>query len=403
GTQNGKEVFINREKPIRVEMASNYDGTKYNLYYLNEDDKKWDYEGKDELIRSQESDEIQVAEATSKVEIISDFIIPEQETTPEVRIKEKEVRVINKELVEIKKDIAKIESEEQPEEPKTFNEDKFVFNLDLEEKEFPELSVFTNLKFEVGDESKQFSESFYEVTWESAEIAEYELGKSYELLLTAGKRKEKLIVYPVYEGADLEKAMNIFNEQLAQYTAKLNQRKDDEKRKEEELAQKLKELKEARKQQEIEWAEQRKQQEVEWKAQRKRARELQDVTNNLTRAFDVKYFGTWNCDSPIPHPRGKNITVTFADANGNKLVPGAAQLVEKKRNSMFYYNRSMFNTFKYNPFEKNYLWFVTPDYKMAYITPDEFKNVKGNHHTFTMNILEDDITSVQQVRDILEL
>ena len=49
GTQNGEEIFIKPGKEIKVEMASNQPGTKFNVYVLDTVNKNWVFKGKDKV------------------------------------------------------------------------------------------------------------------------------------------------------------------------------------------------------------------------------------------------------------------------------------------------------------------------------------------------------------------
>jgi hypothetical protein len=49
-SQNGEQVYVNPENKIRVMLTSAYKSPDYNLYYLDQKEKKWKVKGKDEVV-----------------------------------------------------------------------------------------------------------------------------------------------------------------------------------------------------------------------------------------------------------------------------------------------------------------------------------------------------------------
>ena len=271
-------------------------------------------------------------------------------------------------------------TQNEPIEPKKLNSEKYTFNVDVDKKEFPELHVFNNSKFEVGNENNNFSAEFYTVTWESAELSKHNSKGAYLLTLNSGKREEKIVVYPVLEGEVYENAMSVFESNYKLYNAKLKERLAEEERKRIALIEKQEKLA----------ADKLLKEEQIYKINSaiiQRANEATKTRSAITRAFNITQFGTWNCDSPISPPKGKTIAVMFVDTNKNKINFTTLRLVEKNKNACFTVHKQQFDKFKYNPKEQNYIFGFTADLKFAYLTPEDFDEVNNNKkHTFTMKI-----------------
>lgn len=205
--QDGQPILINPKKKIDIEMTSDYAGTQYNLYSLDTTNREWVYEGKDKVIMKGGSEPKEVAVIEN---LLDEFTISDNvATTPEGN---PELKSIKEEIVVIQKDIKKIKKTE-PIQPAKASENRFIFDLDVDKNEFPEMVVYEGMEFEIGDENKNFSPTLTNKEWEDISLAKNKQGK-YILTLSrsVNKRKgkernfetdtetKKFIVYPVYEG-----------------------------------------------------------------------------------------------------------------------------------------------------------------------------------------------------------
>src|SRR5690606_34914488 len=105
------------------------------------------------------------------------------------------------------------------------------FKLDGSNDEFPELAAFNNVLFEVGPENKNYRKELHEITWSDVKISQGpDKGTNYLLTLSFRNQLEKLIVYPVLEGNDYDKALAIYNQKFATYQSLADRKLNDEKR-----------------------------------------------------------------------------------------------------------------------------------------------------------------------------
>ncbi|MFH1319578.1 MAG: hypothetical protein ABII90_02865 [Bacteroidota bacterium] len=382
--KDSKPVFMNPGKEIEIKMASYYDGTQYNLYQLDTANGNWAFKGKDNVIRQDVTDE-----ATEAGSVFEDEIDRDTELTPEGEI----TGVLSEEIKTIKKQIAKIEKQ-KPLKPKKLNKQRYSFNIAVDPKEFPEITVYKDMQFEIGEENKNFKPELYNILWEDATITENKKGISYNLTLTKGKDSHTFVVYPVFEGKDYDEAMQVYEQNFQQYRDKLEKRKAEEKRKQEEYEAQIKKLEQ----------EQIARQKA-WEEQKRKAFLAVSTRQKVFRAFTINGFGVWNCDKPINFPKGNIITAEFQDEQENALNLDRVYLVEKNRNAMFTYYSNQYVQFRYNPKVKNMLWGVTPDNELAVFDYNAFSAVPGKRgpYTFKMKLIDREFETVEEVKEILNI
>ncbi|OFY85422.1 MAG: hypothetical protein A3K10_03750 [Bacteroidetes bacterium RIFCSPLOWO2_12_FULL_31_6] len=382
--QDGKQVFMNPKKKIDIEMTSDYAGTQYNLYSLDTTARNWVYEGKDKVIVKKEEEDRFVENVNPIIDDKFESQPIEMATTPE---KNSELKVIKEELVVIQKDIEKIKKT-APEKPVKATEKRFRFNLDVDKKEFPEMSVYEGLEFEIGKENKDFDPKLTSKEWHDISLSKNKEEK-YVLTLkryltdkeTENSKANKdfkmdvkeFIVYPVYEGQNYTDAMKDFTGKFDTYSKKLTTRKEDERIKKEEYEKKLAAII-------VENERLRK----EWEANASKRQLEQQTTDQIYRTFTVLKLGTYNCDSPAMWPQGQTVLASFMDSLKNKLEITSLYLVEKNKNAFFNYN--YINKFRFNPNSKNILIGVTSDNKLITFSYQQFKKIPRNVNEYDFNM-----------------
>jgi hypothetical protein len=393
--RNGKPVKVNPGKKIEVEMVSKFEGD-YNFYELDTVARNWVYRGKDKVKK-------EIPKQTSQPDdlaLVKNFIDNNDMGTDPVTMEKEKV---SSEIKEIKKDIARIEKT-KPQEPKKADSNRPKFNIDVDANDFPELAVYRNTVFEVGEESaKDFKREMYNVEWDDAQLAEgSNKGVNYRLTLTKGKEKHTLTVYPVLAGKNYEQAAAEYKEKFRKYEAALTKRKEDEQKKTEEYNALVKKLEEERMERQRIW-------EAQQEAMKQQAAEMAlqaSKTNQVYRVMQISNFGTFNCDNPKMLPKGNTVMASFSDKEGNKLSLYNVLLVEKKRNTYFTYYPQAFDKFSYNPKEENLILSVTPGGKgFAIFTVDEFKSVpsKKGLYEFRMTVVDREFENIKELKAFLNI
>ncbi len=391
GFQNGKPLTIAPEKSINISLQPKDGSTSFNLYELDTTNKQWNYKGKPEIVRGEADESTGIVAEHSQED--PELVKQEEIITQKVMERKQQMNLAKSQLDKKTNEIVEFKKK-APEQPKTSKNKDRQFELDVDPKEFPELSSYENVTFEVDAHDKNFSSAVYEVEWENVALTEKDKGKDYYLTLYKGSAKKIFLVHPVFSGNDYKKAMALFEQKFKVY-------EKDLKKKEAEEA----ELKALYEEKVMAWEKEVREQERIKKA-RQEAAKIDQMNNNagsvMARAFNVTNFGTWNCDKATTKPQGEKVKAMFADKTGATLPLRKVFLIEKDKNAIFSYNKSDFENFKYDPEEENTLVAFTPDQQLAIYRPMDFnmKNPKGKF-TFEMDLVDVNIMNLDEVKNII--
>lgn len=354
--QNDKPVNVAPEKSINIELASNQNGTEYNLYKLDTVRNNWSCLGKDKIKKEEK--------LSAKNESFNDSPDAVQQTAEYKTIETKKVVVEKEKEVKIAS-LPKVSAE--PKKPEEAKKDKHTFNIDVNPKEYPELAVYKGVLFEVGSENKNFTSSMYDVTWEEAIIKDgTKKGENYLLTLKDETKKYDIVVYPVFEGKNYEKAMSDFQGKFTKYNVALEKRKADEVKIEEEYQSKIIALK--KEQEELE---------LKWKQIEENQFKLMNTDEKVKRMFALNSFGVYNCDKPSLYPKGVSCLANLTNEKDSKLMCYDVFLVDRAKNGLFSYTKNPIVQFSFDPQSTNLLW--TVDNGVLYwLKPEQFKTIKSS-------------------------
>lgn len=335
GFHKGEPVFIQNGKNLEVEMIAKQKVGTFCNYYLDTVNKNWVYLNPTPEIVVQKIVETKPNSENLKAEI-------------ERREKElKESIAVNKSSIVV------------PEKPRKANPQRKRFVLEVDYKEFPELSAYKNASFEIGEENKNYTSEMSKIEWMDAKISEGpQKGKNYLLTLTYGKRVEKMVVYPVLEGKDLEAANKEYQALFATYQNNLKEKEIEEEKLRKEKEDQLAELKQA-------YLEGRK----------SRVSEPDAAATEVAQFFYVNQFGIYNSDCARKKP---NQAMVFAELRlGEKLLsPNRIFLFEQGKDQVYTYYQAELQEFKYNPRLKNILIVPIQD-KIYLCEADDFNKAKA--------------------------
>lgn len=397
GFQDDIPVDIANGKTIKISFPTEDNSKRFNLYELDTANNRWDYMGKPSLTNETETVNEKESEITQpKIEesIINEILTIDLNndtlniTTNKNILNNYSTNIdqIQTDLNEVKKEIKELENNVPIQPKKSINKDR-QFNLEVDPEEFPELSEYEKVLFEV-IENTEFNNSLYSIEWDDVILEEYKKGEMYRMKLSKDDNITNLMVRPVFEGKNMEEAIKKFEN----YTKKLELKKEEEKvlkEKYEKAYQKYKEeLEKIQQEQKV-----REEAAKNWK---KNA----DFANNLKMSFEIERFGTWNCDSPVPQPKGKTVSASFSNLAGTSLILGTVYLIERKRNAIFPYNYNQYNKLKFNPEEDNILVGFTSDDQIAIFQTDKFSEIKEKKHEFKMelkNVLDLSIKNLKKM------
>lgn len=390
GYKDGKPVFVANDKSVNVQMASFQEGY-YNVYQLDMEQQNWNLEGSTFA-------QFQVTEPEDSAELIAlmetvEFQQPPLSETPEVQ-------ELYQEMKQIEIQIAQVE-EERPIEPLKANEERYRFNLDVDESEFPEIALWEGVFFEVSDETNNYDPSLSQFTWEDVQLKEYEGDNNYLVVLSRGDEKHAFLVQPVYKGDTYGTAVSLYEERFAAYEQKLQERKEKEAQVKREYEAKLAQMEADRLQQQREWEAKMEQ----WKKEQEQAQLVGSKRQQVMRAFTVNNFGVWNCDKPSMLPKGNKVLAQFVDEDNKELDINIVYLVEKGRNAIFSYPIHQKREIRYNPGKDNLLWGVTKDNRLAVFTVEEFAAMehKPGDYTFKMETAKAQFKDVTAIKEYLNI
>ena len=282
-------VNLNPEKPIEVEMKSNYSSTEYNFYCLDEKNKKWEYLGKDSVSKP-EPKKLTQEEINAKIPIIKkeDIVIPKDQIDAELQ-KAPEYQKRKRKRIQIQAQIDEL-SLAIPSPPRKADENTQKFSLDIIEKENPELCSYKDVQFQLAP-GETINPIHANTNWNKVDLKKLE---GEQLMVTFSKTNSaeevKYKVIPVLEGLAYEKA----HEEYLNMQSKLQNHKKALK----EVEKKIKFFaKQIRSQKIDEGLVKAKLERLERIATLEKAQFTnKKIKAEVIRFFQVENFGVYNCD-----------------------------------------------------------------------------------------------------------
>jgi hypothetical protein len=301
---------------------------------------------------------------------------------------------------------------------------KATFDFDV--NEYPELKPYQGITWEIGKENKNFDQNSFNENWENAVLSKSKTKGAYELLLTNKSRQYHVLIYPVFNGKDFENAKKIYDQKFKEYELAVKDVKkkellkqlhekqiaEQQKKKEKEEVKSYKQDEEKR----MKLAEQqrkklqedaKKKYDAQW-AQWEKDKKEQDKNLNflaVVRVFSISSFGVYNCDHPCIAQNPVTISGNFKGKNGTDLILTNAFLVDKTLKTVRTFNtlNSGF-PFTFDPEDKNVLFCVLADKKIAVYQENNFKSLisKNNQNTdIIMETMNREFEKIEDFKDFV--
>ena len=375
---------------VEVNFVSDYKDTKYNFYFLNEQDKNWESLGKDEVVAEDNK-----KQNTTKPNETSD----QKATQKEITVKEEKLAVVKTEIRTLLND--------KPEEPIKLNKQNFNFKFDVLAEEFPELSSFSTSKFEVSPAEKNFTQKIFDSEWEDIKLIEDAKSGNLNMQLSRGAVTKKFAIYPVYEGVDYQTRKEKFDSELKQYSAKLDSRLAEEKKLEDELVSLRENSKKKSKELTQQWSENKKNnstlmpeegahESILGRVENAKYNNMRAVSGVLTsgefkydRKLKLPSMGVFNCDHPVLLPiaaKGKKHRFQFRNKDGISLGMMLIYVLEKKRNVMFTYTPEDFESIKMSDDRENIIVGITSQGYVAVALEADLKLLDWESNNLDVNM-----------------
>lgn len=363
-TQDGKPLTLKPNKSLTVNMISHTNNaTDYNIYNLDTVKQTWEY----------------ISENTAKNNTcVSAF--------------EDRVGDVSKTKDELKAFVAK----EKPIQPRKSSPERNNFSIDFSKDEFPELAVFTGLKFEPTD--KKYNAELSKKEWEEVLVERCEDNEHYIVTFSSKKESHSFTVLPVVDEKDYETTMKDFAAKQKKYEMRLAEKKRESAKATDSLYK------------------------VNVKFNRIAARsDLNERFNNFVndsygetskdmlayRTFAVSKLGIWNSDKPFPFfALGRTkYTATFVGKDNQPLELKSVYLIRREVNSIYSIPSNSFGAFSFRAESVDVMVGITEENGLVYLKDQELKTavIKGNAISFKMNKSDEGVVSSAQLKNLLKI
>jgi hypothetical protein len=310
--RNGEPLKLAGGKRIDVDLISYNPSREFNTYYLDTNQRNWEYLGKN---------------------VCEKF--PEKQ--PQSGSTAMKAPVGNHNLPQSANLIT----------PQKAQKQSYVFKADYKKAEFSELTPYSNLLFEVATEKSKFSAALYQVVWTKVDLEKSRIKGYYLLHLERPDTAMKLFVRPVFLSKDYEAAMTVYRNTAAQKQTEYQQK--------EQLSDQV--------------VAQRKSLETESDYYAS----IQSGVNAATgfRRVNIPTLGIFNCDQPIP-VANYEFKPQFTE-NGASMIPSRIYVTDLSVNAIYEADPGML--IRVNRKADIVMWIVTKDNRIAVWTADEFDHI----------------------------
>ena len=399
GSKNGEPVFIKPEKKLEVELASTVKENRFNQYFLDTTARNWKYLKKD----------VPTGTVHNPSTIGPDSLKPSKKL---LTLKEQIEVIIPKKIDSVKvvyvKKVERLPKYKEPRKPRVTEPTKRpTFQLAGSYDEFPELTAFNDVVFELGPENTNYTKDLLDITWSDVKISQGPIkGENYWLTLSYRNRVEKIIVYPTLRGKDLENANKQYTEKFAEYQQLVKKRNEDERFLLEQMESKqqtyLAELK--KKQTEFEKEKQRVLVDYRMLQQNELASTFKNLSNQVraTRLFSVSQFGIYNSDCPHSFPAKATVVPIFIVDKGF-ISPQYIYLVDHSNRCVYTIAQKDGFTLNYDPANAYSLCVFTQN-KLFICNKNTFDaTIRAGSNKFSVTPLPEDATSIVDFKKSLEI
>ncbi len=358
--RNGQEVQLEKELTIHYPQTTGRSTSKN--YFLAE--HGWEYTGTSPLKSTEEICDETIYRFTNS-----------SKPNSELETISSELASLNSKTTELKQQIASLKSN-SPLEPKKQNFNNYRFYLDVDPAEFPELSSFEQVLFEVKD--SRFNFSMFDQTWNDISVKKSSREGRYLVTLKSGRQVEIFDVYPVLEEEEFDTAFN-------EYSTELKNNREKQKTLEEVIAQN-----EAQEAEFLAELEIHKREIAQLSERKKSLKQLLSGLNpsSVFRSVNIGDLGVVNFDMALPLPaKGVSVPADFYVASTDAPIHQVS-FIDVKDNIYYSFTRAEFPEFRFLKGKKYVLTSVLSDGTLVSYRGDfESENIKrGEPHRFKLEL-----------------
>jgi len=337
--QNGKRLQMAPGKAIQVELRSEvvvkdyFSLPKYHVYQLDTASRTWQYRNVDML------------------QFVEEDLISGLANTPQQRW-QKELGNLEEEYEKALQDLQMdYPLPSAPVAPAQANGNRPTLELDFAQGALaldpasdlqPEDLAYLHAGtiWEIAPESPEVDPRAFRVSWETVKLRRLN-AQRFELTLQHRDNEETLIVAPVLLGANYQKALVKYQQELAAYDAMVTLREEQIGGESEQLQSQFMARKEALKER----------LEQEFQSQ------PGELRRQVVNRFVVSEFGVWNCAQPIDAPSTVQ-GIQYRTEEGQAIENMTAYVVNREYNTVFRYLASSTAPIGVTPASDNLLWVV---------------------------------------------
>lgn len=295
--------------------------------------------------------------------------------------------------------------------PGRYDSTKYSFDFEFDSSDFPQLAPFRDVFFEIDDAS--FDTALFDVLWDSAALSRKARG-SYNVSLFLTEDEKVLEAVPVVETANYDSVVAVYEAKMDAYEAIQQEQREQQLQ---EARARVVALEKQRIAARKELLQQYKQRDIEERQRRRELKSIQQKQDSIQRAYQalvgqeaygytvrrdyqVTTFGIWNCDRPLPEPKGALFALHFKDEQGAVVERNAMlQHADLRKNALFTYVEST-SQIKAWPSGEHVLWFVVDKERLAWVTPEAFESAAAREQPFTVQ-MEPHEQAVARLRELM--
>jgi len=200
--KDNQQLFLDKNKSVDIEIISYSEDDDFNLYHFDKEKGQWVYHNNDIAITKYVKKDREVKKN-----------VTESDTGLNMAMKDKnlliEPLIVGDTIIDAYADNDQINLV-KPEKPER---NSHIFQLDIDVKKYPELSMYENVLFAIDESERKFDTKLYSVTWEDVELRRSAIDNYYQLLLLKNDTTVVLKVKAVFDDQNYQKAVAQYNEQ----------------------------------------------------------------------------------------------------------------------------------------------------------------------------------------------
>jgi hypothetical protein len=263
------------------------------------------------------------------------------------------------------------------------------FNISYNKTQFPELSQYEGVEFEISGDNQHYDPKTAMKDWETIRLERAGDGQHYLVTFANGNDAHTFRVIPVFEGSDYSLAIGIYEDKVRAYEKALSARSRAEevlKRKADSAYQSKFEIPMLNAGARSETA----------------GRPDAKLKAYVRRRFEITHLGFWNSASLTALPREQKLSGVFLDENENKLALSRICLTEKGRNIIYLYGPDNYNQLALDPQQTNILWAVTVDGRLAIANSEMLAKIRsGKEENLKLTVSPKEPASAAEIRKLL--